>query len=497
MEKTNNRKLAASAVLIVASVALLLGLTFAWFTDTVASKGNRIQAGTLGVAATVAAYDANGSTTVDASGLGTDAVPASLVFGTAADLEADGVHVIDEELWEPGQSNAKLLTVSNAGDLAVKFKIQFEAADDGLQDALWYDFIQVENGSATGSFVKRPMSTLVNVGDSYEGHVTAGGSVQFILVYGMSETAGNAYQGKSFTADVNIVATQDTVEADGFGKTDYDSAAVYPTVVSSADELVDALAEGGMVQLAGDVALTDKQTIAADTTIDLQGNTLTIADGAQSIKAAANTTLTFAGNGTVNGVVYAEKGGNIVIDAGDAFAVNSVSEMGCAVYGNMNANIVINGGTYSASHKGGSNGIICRTGTGGSLSVSDATVNVGADSVVQAAGITSNASTTTLENVTVNAKYSVAVSLSNAYGSSVIRGGSFVTDQAAEGFNPNPTIEYQGALDISGASITRIGTGILFCRSWPLPSEVEGLTYSDLAFIQVAGATGADIDYQK
>ena len=48
MQKANSRKLAASVALAAASVALLLGLTFAWFTDSVKNEGNRIQAGTLG-----------------------------------------------------------------------------------------------------------------------------------------------------------------------------------------------------------------------------------------------------------------------------------------------------------------------------------------------------------------------------------------------------------------------------------------------------------------
>lgn len=47
MQKANSRKLAASVALAAASVALLLGLTFAWFTDSVKNEGNRIQAGSL------------------------------------------------------------------------------------------------------------------------------------------------------------------------------------------------------------------------------------------------------------------------------------------------------------------------------------------------------------------------------------------------------------------------------------------------------------------
>ena len=40
MQKANSRKLAASVALAAASVALLLGLTFAWFTDSVKNEGN-------------------------------------------------------------------------------------------------------------------------------------------------------------------------------------------------------------------------------------------------------------------------------------------------------------------------------------------------------------------------------------------------------------------------------------------------------------------------
>lgn len=39
---TNKRKIAASAAMTAASVALLMGLTFAWFTDSVTNTGNAI-----------------------------------------------------------------------------------------------------------------------------------------------------------------------------------------------------------------------------------------------------------------------------------------------------------------------------------------------------------------------------------------------------------------------------------------------------------------------
>lgn len=92
---------------------------------------------------------------------------------------------------------------------------------------------------------------------------------------------------------------------------------------------------------------------------------------------------------------------------------------------------------------------------------------------MNAFGIYSGYDNILLENVTINAKYSRALHLLNANGNTVIRGGTFITNMESEGLL-SPTIEYQGTLDISNASITRIGTGIKFTKTWPTATEVEG-----------------------
>ena len=288
MQKANSRKLAASVALAVASVALLLGLTFAWFTDSVKNEGNRIQAGTLGIAATVADVEAGKA---DFTVAGVNGGNAFGFSADARDLEAEGVQVIAEDNWEPGQSDAKLLTVSNDGTLATKVKLQFDVRDAGLQDALWFDFIQVKDGQVAGQFTERPMGQLATVAENLEVKLAAGESIQFILVYGMDESAGNEYQGKSFEADVTILATQDTVEADGFGNTDYDAGATYP--VTTADELADAVAQaqdGDTVSLTGDIALASDLNIAKSITIDGNGSTL-ITNKPVSVAATANVTF--------------------------------------------------------------------------------------------------------------------------------------------------------------------------------------------------------------
>ena len=47
--KSTKRALVSSALAILMCVAMLIGTTFAWFTDTASTAVNKIQAGTLDV----------------------------------------------------------------------------------------------------------------------------------------------------------------------------------------------------------------------------------------------------------------------------------------------------------------------------------------------------------------------------------------------------------------------------------------------------------------
>ena len=460
MEQTNTKKLVASAVLIVASIALLAGLTLAWFTDTVANKGNKIQAGTLNVQ----------------------------LLKDGVDVSESSEPIFSHAAWEPGYSTGANLSVKNAGDLALKYELRFEPGDLSGSGGIENVIDVLVDGTSTGT-----LATYLNGGAFDAGTLEANKSSTKQVTLKMQESAGNAYQGVVATFDVVLVATQAPVEADGFGNAEYDKDAAFPTVVTTAEELMDAATKGGVVELAGPVALTESTTFAADTTLNLNGNTLTVGDGSQSIKAAPGTTLTIEGDGTIEGVVYADnrfsKGSTVVIDAGGSFSVVSQAHNGWSVYGGAGSSISIVGGTYTATEEGG--GVIHSVGA--RLSVSDAIVNVAAKTMNDSVGIHSNAAETTLTDVVVDGNFSSAVNLNKSNGAAIIRGGSFSTTKTSDG-SPDPTIRYQGTLDVSGASITRIGTGIQYTR--PNATAVEGLTQANLTFLPVAGATGEDIDYK-
>ena len=242
MKKTK-KSLLFSGLALMMSALLLAGTTFAWFTDSVTNTGNVITSGNLSISAV--AYDVD--TTKDTytfSGVNNDDAFGFKDEGT--NLKGENVApIISEELWEPGISDAKLLTVTNDGTLAADVQVKFDVKDGGLMNALWFDFINTENGQ----FTKRPMSQLAALGDATTITLEAKQSVSFILVYGMNEEADNEYQGKTFSADVTIVAKQATVETDGFGNPNYDANATYDSVtVGNVGE--DATENGAALQAA-------------------------------------------------------------------------------------------------------------------------------------------------------------------------------------------------------------------------------------------------------
>ena len=325
--KRTKKSLLASGLALVACLALLMGATFAWFTDSVSNTGNKIQAGTLGI--TAMAYDVDMANT-GSTGYQIPGVNGGKPFyfeAAGQDLGENSAAIINENLWEPGQSNAKLLSVTNSGKLAAKVKLQFTVNDGGLQNALWFDFLQVdEAGTITGSFTKRPMSELSTLANALEISLAAGGKVQYILVYGMNEEAGNEYQGATFSADVTILATQDTVETDGFGRADYDAEATFP--VTDSGSLVTALERGGLV------------TAVSDFTWD---EAVTMAGGTQSVlnlEQDAVITVTRGGIVDVNGQAQ------LTLQGTGRMEQDMNSELGFLVRASDDSKVVIREGTY-------------------------------------------------------------------------------------------------------------------------------------------------------
>ena len=256
--KSTKRALVSSAMAILLCLAMLIGTTFAWFTDSASTAVNKIQAGTLDVALEMAT-SWSGGTPID--------------WGTAEGqtlrwMTADG-RGEDLILWEPGCTyNLNQFRIVNKGNLALKYKIIITGivGDAELLEAIDFTVTGVD-GAATAAAL-----------NGFEGKLAANSVTDAITITGhMKEEAGNEYQGKSIDGiGITVVATQYTHEYDS-NDNQYDATAEYP-VTNSAD-LVAAIADaqtGSVVTLTpGNFLLSAGQQIGEGVTIAGNGPSTT------------------------------------------------------------------------------------------------------------------------------------------------------------------------------------------------------------------------------
>ena len=194
--KATKRALLTSVMALVMCVVMLVGTTFAWFTDTASTSVNKIQAGNL----KVLLVDKDGNN----------------LKGKTLEWKAKDNREQSKIFWEPGcEYELQDVYVKNDGNLALKYKIEITGikGSDKLNEVITW--------------------TINDANLSADHHLGAGETSTALTIKGhMDENAGNEY--KNLTIEniaITVVATQDTVEYDSNGK-DYDAKATYPMVVS-------------------------------------------------------------------------------------------------------------------------------------------------------------------------------------------------------------------------------------------------------------------------
>ena len=366
--KSTKRALISSALALLMCVAMLIGTTFAWFTDTASTGVNKIVSGNL---------------KVDIIGAKSDSHIEKLNFTKAAGAESEAL------LWEPG---CRYLTegfrIANKGNLALKWKAEINKDNivDGksLLDVIdFYVVTKAADGTETAVAI-----------ENFTGKLAAnvGKSETYYIKGVMQTTAGNDYQ--DLTLDgitITVYATQDTVENDSFND-QYDKDAGYP--VASAAEMKEALANGGIVSVNKDIKTdnigdneADRITISQRTTLNLDAKIISPDDMANNstnfcaLMVDADTTINAGENGGIdtgrNGgyALNVRKGANLTITGGSYygggtavqvqkgtltitgghFAVEAFGEpygynflLNCidAAYKDGTANIIVKGGTF-------------------------------------------------------------------------------------------------------------------------------------------------------
>jgi len=220
---STKRALIASILALCMCFTMLIGTTFAWFTDSVTSSGNVIQTGKLDVAM----YWVEG-----------DEDPATVADDAWNDASTGAI--FNNDKWEPGYAEAKHIKIANEGTLALKYQMRIIANGvvselANVIDVYYFDEAQQ---LTRDSFVEaNKLGTLAevlnvayanNISKTISGSLEKDTSKTVTLAFKMQESAGNEYQDMSIGADfsIQLLATQYTFEEDSFNN-QYDADADY------------------------------------------------------------------------------------------------------------------------------------------------------------------------------------------------------------------------------------------------------------------------------
>ena len=326
-KRATKRALLTSVMALVMCVVMLVGTTFAWFTDTASTGVNKIQAGNLDIEVeyrTTAGVDWK---TLD---------NATDLFGAA------------DTRFEPGHTRVVELKIKNAGNLALKYKIGMNVVSEQPGTNKAGDPYKLSNYlkvATTGIQQYNPADQISSLmerlifqkGDfgmwtarnfaNFELEYTSNGSVHVlqpgaaqilgIKVY-MPETVGNEAnaistdKAASINFGLNVVATQYTTESDSFG-TQYDKDATYPVIASNQQQANDAITNATDKKV--NISIASGQTITLDNGIANEG------DKARDI--------TFSGDGsqTVDVITHAvsAEGGQLNYQRGSSFTFENLT----------------------------------------------------------------------------------------------------------------------------------------------------------------------------
>ena len=341
-KRSKKSALLMSILSLLTCMTMLIGSTFAWFTDSVTSSGNIIKSGTLKV----------GMEWADGK---TDPANANTSW-----KDASTGAIFNNDKWEPGYVDAKHIRISNKGTLALKYQLNILA--NGTVSKL-ADVIDVYFADGGKTLTGRDMTGLTRVGTLTEvlagmpanmsGDLDAGKNDTVTIALKMQETANNDYQGLEIGSEfaVQLFATQLTSEEDSFDE-NYDKFADYDGEISSAASLKAALTKGGTYKVLDNIAIDESMTIPAGVEVNLDMNGKSITGGYQADSTTKHVyafenrgTLTLK-DGTVNARGIANYG-KLIVEDGVYNAIDNNG--GAAIWNYAGSNVEVNGGTFTAA----------------------------------------------------------------------------------------------------------------------------------------------------
>ena len=350
-KKATKRALLTSVMALVMCVVMLVGTTFAWFTDTASTGVNKIQSGNLDVKLM---YSTDMQTWKEAT---------------------DQTKLFDDNaLWEPGYTQVVYLKVVNAGNLALKYEAGFSknyTSNRGKNvNGDWYrvdNYLKIGTAETTTKFENREdvwsaiaatEKTLAKDIMLTDGWITlkAGESSKpFAVAIYMPTSVGNEANASRHRPSsvsglgIEVRATQATVENDSFG-TDYDANAA--TVLKRVEYTDGEHTVTGNIQANGTSGAihgtgTAKITVDATTVYGTY-----VSDYAMAVCASSRSEITIRGGefanqapaGSTLSLIYAEDNAKITIEGGTFKCVSPEWTLNCN--DNDAATITVKGGSF-------------------------------------------------------------------------------------------------------------------------------------------------------
>ena len=495
-KRATKRALLTSIMALVMCVVMLVGTTFAWFTDTASTGVNKIQAGNLDVELWY-------KNTKD-SGF-------NKVIDNSTKVFKDGA------LWEPGHVEYVVLKVSNAGSLALKYKLGINIASETgstnvlgnefkLSDYIKFGVVDEDLSGKTRDEMVAAVTDgkLIKEGYTAENHLMATGTDNsqkvMTLVVWMPTTVGNEANHKtevtapSIDLGISVVATQYTHENDSFGN-EYDKDAEYPISVTTGDEL-QAIVSNATAPV--NIVLTNSITTnnfvipeGKDVTLDLNGCTVTNA-GSHTILNKGHLTLTDSS---------ADKSGQIISLKGNTAALRNGDNAVCVVEGGTISRDGADGNTWHVVENFGKmtfNGgkVVLKNGNGFAITNGWNYFDPGASTthaVMEINALELDTDSSGIKNcrygdLTVNdvtVKSTGYWALSNDYlGTAVINGGTLTSTS-----NVTKAVSNGAAMTVNGGTFDGT-TGGFFVQSYATSTVLNGGTFTNMNVAALSGHVG-------
>ena len=358
MEKSSKRALLLSALAIVLCIAMLIGTTYAWFTDTASTAVNKIQSGNLDVQ-----------------------LEYSKDFSEWKNVNDNTKLFEDSTVWEPGRTEIVYLRVKNAGTLALKYTLGiYNLYNSTGKNVLGNkyrlsDYVKLGAAEADAAYADR--AAAINAVDAdaklisdIDNSGMAGASLEpndtkiYALVLYMPTEVGNEanpknkdpYWAAKMSFGISVSATQAMSESDSFDNTyDEDAAAILSAISFSSGkheitQNMQANGRFGAVQAEKRAQFTINADVYAVYTKDTSGTT----GGAMAVSADGDSKVIINGgdfrqvsvpaDDPVCDLIYALGNATIEINGGTFKAVTPANTLNCK--DGSNAKITVKGGSF-------------------------------------------------------------------------------------------------------------------------------------------------------